>query len=107
MNDCDMQNFRPSGAGGQHRDKTSNGVRIVHRESGAMGQCSENRSQAANKRVAFLRMAKSEKFETWRRMEAMRLLGRFPESAAEVADRQMDAVNLVVEVRDGGRWITA
>jgi protein subunit release factor B len=31
MNDCDMQTFTVSGAGGQHRDKAKTGVRITHR----------------------------------------------------------------------------
>lgn len=63
--DLDIQSFRPGGAGGQHRDKTSNAVRVVHRESGAVGESSESRSWHENRRIAFGRMARSQKFMSW------------------------------------------
>lgn len=104
IKDCDVQTFRTGGHGGQHRDKTSNGVRIVHPPSGGMGQCSDDRSQRVNKREAFVRMAKSEKFEAWRKLEAMRLLGHFPETLAAIVDREMDEANLLVEIHQDGVW---
>lgn len=63
--DLDIQSFRTGGAGGQHRDKTSNGVRVVHRESGAVGMSTESRSWNENRRVAFRRMAESNRFKMW------------------------------------------
>jgi len=71
IKDCDVQTFRVSGAGGQHRDKTSAGVRVVHPPSGASGRGTENRSQAQNKRDAFRRMAESPEFQRWCRMKAL------------------------------------
>jgi protein subunit release factor A len=65
IKDCETQTFRVSGAGGQHRDKTSNGVRIIHLPSGARGESREERSQLQNKRIAFRRMAESDKFQRW------------------------------------------
>lgn len=98
LTDCDVQAFRAGGNGGQHRDKTSNAIRIVHRASGATGQCSEDRSQHKNKRTAFRRMAESPKFEQWRKTEAARLMGRFPKSLDDLVDEQMAEENLIVEV---------
>jgi protein subunit release factor A len=65
IKDCDVQTFRVSGAGGQHRDKTSCGVRIKHLPSGAVGECREHRSQHENKKVAFRRMAESNIYRIW------------------------------------------
>lgn len=65
-----MQTFRVGGAGGQHRDKTSAGVRVVHRASGAVGRGTESRSQHKNKQAAFRRMAESETFGRWANMQA-------------------------------------
>jgi protein subunit release factor B len=96
MKDCDKQTFRVSGSGGQHRDKTSSGVRIVHRASGAVGQSSQDRSQAKNTQIAWRRMAESEKFETWRQIEAARHLGQLGDIEAKV-DKMMADENLIVE----------
>lgn len=69
IKDCEVETFRVSGAGGQHRDKTSNGVRIKHPPSGAMGECREMRSQLENKRRAFRRMGESKEFQAWARAQ--------------------------------------
>lgn len=65
IKDCDVQTFRAGGKGGQHQNKTETGIRIVHRASGAVGESRETRSQLTNKRNAFARMVRSEKFQTW------------------------------------------
>lgn len=63
--DCRWDYFRGSGNGGQKKQKTSSAVRCTHEPSGAMGQCSENRQQSLNKKIAFERMAKTLKFNMW------------------------------------------
>lgn len=104
MADCEQQTFRVSGSGGQHRDKTSSGVRIVHRASGAVGQSSEDRSQHKNRQIAFRRMAESKTFEDWRQTETARLLGQFPQTVAVHVEAAMAPKNLVIEYREAGRW---
>lgn len=88
-----METFRVSGAGGQHRDKTSNGVRFRHPPSGAVGECREERSQAANKKKAFLRMAESPKMQSWLRVEHARRTGAIEAWVSE----QMRPENLLIE----------
>jgi|TARA_B110001454_G_C12442818_1_gene318631 ribosome-associated protein len=48
---------RSSGPGGQHRNKTETGVRMVHPPSGITVQATERRSQMQNKELAFERLA--------------------------------------------------
>jgi protein subunit release factor B len=55
--DCDMTFFVAGGPGGQHRNKVATGVRLVHRPSGTIVTATERRSQAANREMAFERMA--------------------------------------------------
>lgn len=65
IHDCRVDTFRSGGKGGQNQNKRDTGVRIVHEESGAVGESRQERSQLQNKKAAFHRMAHSDKFQLW------------------------------------------
>lgn len=73
--DCRWDYFRGSGKGGQKRNKTSSGVRCTHIASGAVGKSDDTRSQHKNKETAFVRMAETDKFKAWHKLEVARQLG--------------------------------
>ncbi len=54
--DCELSFFIASGPGGQHRNKTESGVRLVHRPTGATVTAVERRSQLQNRTVALVRL---------------------------------------------------
>ena len=61
--DIEMQVYRASGAGGQHVNKTSSAVRLIHKPSGIVVAWQEERSQLQN-REKCLRMLASKLYES-------------------------------------------
>lgn len=60
-----IQNFCSGGPGGQHQNKTASGARVIHKESGAVGESREERCQQRNIKTAFKRMTETFEFKSW------------------------------------------
>jgi protein subunit release factor B len=101
--DFEITYFSGSGAGGQHRNKHQNCVRLKHRASGAIATGQSNRSRVANTKEALRGITKNGKFRLWhaaRVAEVMR-----GESLEESVEKAMAPQNLRIEARDAaGVW---
>ena len=60
--DIKMEVFRASGAGGQHVNKTSSAVRLIHVPTGTVAECQTERSQFQNRDYA-MKLLRSKIYE--------------------------------------------
>ena len=56
VSDCEITTMHCGGKGGQHVNKVETGVRIVHKPTGIVVTCTEERSQVQNKQKAMKRL---------------------------------------------------
>ena len=99
MKDFQVDTFRGTGNGGQNVNKVETCVRFTHKESGAITLGTEERTQWANKQIAFKKMSKHPKFLTWLKLKTARMLGtiKTPEQMEAELDESMKEENLKVE----------
>jgi protein subunit release factor B len=102
--DLIFQTFRCSGPGGQKINKTSSGVRIIHKDSGAVTESREERSQSQNKKIAFKRLTQHPKFKLWlNQVSYEKMSGKTIE---ERVKEHMKPENLKIETKDeDNKWI--
>lgn len=98
--DCEWAYTRGTGNGGQKKNKTNSAVHCSHRPSGAHGYAEDTRVQAKNRSIAFERMAKTEKFSTWQRLEFMRRTGAQAVIEEQVA-REMKKIRVDIKNEEG------
>lgn len=100
--DCRWDYFRCPGKGGQKVNKTSSGVRCTHPPSGAVGQACDERYQPQNKKLAFQRMANSEKFKQWYKIEVARKTGQLQAIERQI---QQEMTKIKTEIVIDGKWV--
>lgn len=92
--DFEVEFFRGSGKGGQHRNKTDSCCRITHEASGASAIGTEHREQSKNKALAFKRLTENIKFKLW---ITKKINNAFTDKEIEeYVDEQMKEENLKV-----------
>lgn len=99
--------FTAGGKGGQHQNKTASACRCTHEESGANGISRDERSQMLNRRKAFQRLAESDKFQKWLRIEVSRRMRDKDEDRKleENVNEMMKPENLRIQIKVKGQWV--
>lgn len=101
--DFRIETFRSGGKGGQHQNKTDSGVRIVHLESGAVGESREERSQLQNKKKAFKRLIESEKFKIWHKLKCAEISQGKMNTERKI-EESLKPENLKIEIQTKNGW---
>lgn len=102
--DFEIQTFRSGGKGGQHQNKTSSGVRIIHKDSGARGESRESRQQHSNREIAFKRLVETDTFQKWLKIRVSEVVTG--ETIDDKVERDMHETNLKIEyVGEDGEWV--
>lgn len=76
LKQCHIQTFRSTGPGGQHVNKTESAVRLIHKPTGLIVSCQEQRSQHQNKALALEKLAA--KIEKMNRKPNQRIATKIP-----------------------------
>jgi len=101
--DFKVQTFKSGGPGGQHQNKTNSGVRIIHTDSGAVGESREQKSQHANKKIAFKRLIEHSKFKIWNVRKCNEIIDG--KTIDEIVKELMNERNLKFEIiSEDGKW---
>lgn len=98
--DLEIHFFSGSGAGGQHRNKHQNCVRMRHPESGAMSTGQDGKSRKQNLKKAFTRLVTSDRFEKWLRIKITEKsddYDRIKEKVEKIVGLMMNPKNIKVE----------
>lgn len=103
--DFKIDYFSGTGAGGQHRNKHQNCVRLTHIESGIMVVGQNHRTRDQNLKDAFLRLTSSSKFNIWLKTKIHGTISEKIDIETKVDD-MMKPSNLKIEIKDSesNKW---
>ncbi len=102
--DFKVDYFSGTGAGGQHRNKHQNCVRLKHLESGAMSTGQSSRSRQQNMREALSSLVANVKFKLWHTRKVNEILTG--KTIEDTVNELMHDENIKVEtVNNDGKWI--
>lgn len=96
--------MRGTGKGGQKRNKTSSACRCTHLATGLVGYSEDSRQQHLNRKNAWLKIVKTDKFKKWLRAKAYQKLGYLAEIEKKVDDDLSDRSKIKIEIHKNGRW---
>ena len=94
--DFEITYFSGKGAGGMHRNKHKNCVRIKHKITGIITTGQDERSLKPNQKNAFIRMTKHPKFQLYLKKRASgEMMDEY--EIDKIVDEMMEEENLKIE----------
>jgi len=96
--DFRIEYFSGSGAGGQHRNRHKNCVRIHHPASGAIVTGQSHKERKSNFKEAFHKLPQNGKFKVWHTKKCNELLTG--KTIDQLVDEAMEPQNLKIETKN-------
>ncbi len=100
--DLNITFFSGSGAGGQHRNRHMNCVRLNHKDSGTMVTGQSNKAKKANIQEALNNLIKSPKFKVWHARRVKECIDK--STLEETVEKMVAPHNLKTEVLIEDKW---
>ncbi len=101
--DFKINYFSGTGAGGQHRNRHMNSVRLTHLPSNVTVTGQSNKERLSNIKEALNNILKHPKFKIWHNEKVMEMLTG--KSIDDRVNESMSPENLIIESKDeNGRW---
>jgi len=100
--DLTITYFSGTGAGGQHRNRHMNCVRIKHNATGIIVTGQSHRDRASNQKEALKNLARNKRFLAFCNMKLVEQ--EREETIPERVDKMMSENNLLIEVKKDGKW---
>lgn len=97
-----IEYFSGTGAGGQHRNKHQNCVRLKHRDSGVLVTGQSHRERSSNTREAMNNLVSHVKFKMWHAGKVKEILSG--ETAKERVEKRLSPDKLRIEGKIDGKW---
>ena len=104
--DLDITYFSGTGAGGQHRNRHMNCVRIKHPDSNVIVTGQSSRDKNTNLRSAFNNLVNHPDFKKWHKIKTAEMMGRLTDIEKEV-DKALSPENLKIEHFENNKWVSA
>lgn len=100
--DFSIDFFSGTGAGGQHRNKHQNCVRIKHLATGIIATGQSSRERKANIKEALFNLAKNPKFRVWSLQRSNEIIDG--KTIEQKVDEMLAPENLKIEIQIDGKW---
>lgn len=100
--DLEISHFSGTGAGGQHRNRHKNCVRLYHPDSDVRVTGQSNKELRSNIKEALNNLVKSFDFKRWHNRRVMEIIEN--KTIDQIVEEMMVEDNLKIEVRKDGKW---
>ena len=101
--DFDITYFSGSGAGGQHRNRHMNYVRMYHKESGVRSTGQIHKERKSNIKEAFKNITNNPTFKAWLNLKSKEIMSG--STVEEDVKIMMHPDNILTEYKKNNKWV--